>query len=210
VINVAAETDKSGPAWWPGEVHQYRELLHVTDGTKGTLLVKTPLEWAFRRDPHDTGLASGWAYQPADLTYWNSLKDRGSVASHQHNPGHWEMLRTDLYMQAQGILSPDYHSYTGFAWYRTDVELPADAVKGKVHLRFPGLFNECWFYVNGYLVKHRPQNPVWWFNDYKFEWDIDLTGKLQPGKNNLTLRLHNPHHFGGIFRRPFLYRPSGG
>ena len=48
VIGVAAETDKSGPAWWPGEVQQYRELLAVTDGSKGKLLVKTPLEWAFR------------------------------------------------------------------------------------------------------------------------------------------------------------------
>lgn len=210
VVGVAAETDKSGPAWWPGEIQQYRDLLRVTDGPQGKLLLKTPLEWAFRRDPHDTGLASGWAYQPADLTYWNGLKDRGSIASHMHNPGRWEMLRTDLYAQAQGVVTPDYHSYTGYAWYRTDIELPAAAATGKVHLRFPGLFNECWLYVNGYLVKHRPQNPVWWFNDYKFEWDVELTGKLQPGKNTLTLRLHNPHHFGGMFRRPFLYRPAGG
>ena len=34
-------------------------------------------------------------------------------------------------------------------------------------------------------------------------------GKLQPGSNSITLRLHNPHHFAGIFRRPFLYRPAG-
>ena len=109
-------------------------------------------------------------------------------------------------MQAQGVISPDYHSYTGHAWYRTEVELDAAAASGKVSLRFPGLFNECWLYVNGYLAGHRTQNPVWWYNDYKFEWDVDLTGKLKPGKNTLTLRLHNPHHFGGIFRRPFLYR----
>ncbi len=207
VVGVAAETDRSGPAWWPGEVQQYRDLLALTDGSKGKLLVKTPLEWAFRRDPHDTGLAGGWAYRPIDLSWWNARKDKGSIASHQENPGRWEMLRTDLYAQAQGVISPDHHSYTGHAWYRTEVELPADAVKGKVRLRFPGLFNECWLYVNGWLAAHRQQNPVWWYNDYKFEWDVDLTGKLKAGKNTLTLRLHNPHHFGGIFRRPFLYRP---
>lgn len=209
VVGVAAETDATGPAWWPGEVQQYRELQQFVDGTKGTLLVKTPLEWAFRRDPHDTGLPSGWAYKPADLAWWKEKK-RGTIADHQQNPGHWELLRTDLYMQAQGLISPDYHSYTGYAWYQTDVDLDAAAAGGKVHVRFPGLFNECWLYANGSLVGHRTQNPIWWNNDYKFEWDVPLTGNIKPGKNTLTLRLHNPHHFGGIFRRPFLYRHTGG
>jgi hypothetical protein len=68
--------------------------------------------------------------------------------------------------------------------------------------------NECWLYVNGYLVGHREQDPVWWNNDYKFEWDLDLTGHLFPGTNTLTLRVHNPHHFGGMFRRPFVYQPT--
>ncbi len=207
VLGVAAETDKSGPAWWPGEVQQYNDLLSYTSGKKGTLLAKTPLEWAFRRDPHDTGLPSGWAYRPADLTWYSKQKDKNSIAVHQNNPGRWEMLRTDLYMQAQGVITPDYHSYTGHAWYRTEVTLDAAAAGGKARLRFPGLFNECWLYVNGYLVAHRPQDPIWWLTDYKFEWDVDLTGKLKAGKNTLTLRLYNPHHFGGIFRRPFLYRP---
>lgn len=210
VVGVAAESNKSGAAWWPGEVEQYRDLLAYTDGTKGTLLAKLPLEWAFRRDPSDSGLAGGWAYKPVELTWWQARKDPGSIASHQENPGHWEMLRTDLYMQAQGVLSPDNHSYTGHAWYRTDFDLPADAARGPVHIRFPGLFNECWLYVNGYLVKHREQKAMWWYNDYKFEWDVDLTGQLKPGKNTLALRLYNPHHFGGLFRRPFLYRPTEG
>jgi hypothetical protein len=208
VTGVAAETDKSDAAWWPGEVRQYRELLAFTDGSKGQLLLKTPLAWAFRRDPHDTGVASGWPYRPVDLSWWLARKDRG-IASHQNNPGKWEELRTDLYAQAQGVISPDHHSYTGHAWYRTDVELSAEQAKGKVRLRFPGLFNECWLYVNGHLVAHREQNPIWWYNDYRFEWAVDLTGELRPGKNTLALRLHNPHHFGGIFRRPFLYRPTG-
>jgi hypothetical protein len=208
VSGVAEETVQGGPAWWPGEVQQYRDLARDIDGSKGTLVAKTPLEWAFRRDPHDTGLVSGWAYKPADLTSWNGLKDRGSIASHQNNPGHWEMLRTDLYAQAQGIISPDYHSYTGHAWYRTEVELKAPDVAGRVHLRFPGLFNECWLYVNGSLVAHREQKTIWWYSDYKFEWDVDLSGKLRAGTNTLTLRIYNPHHFGGMFRRPFFYRPT--
>ena len=209
VVGVEAETEKGGPAWFPGEVKQYRDLLALTDGTKGKLIAKTPLEWAFRRDPNDTGLSSGWAYRDADLSWWKSQKEKTGTAVHQSNPGHWEMLRTDLYAQAQGVITPDFHSYTGHAWYRTDLDLKSADTQGKVRLMFPGLFNECWLYVNGSLVAHREQRAMWWHNDYKFEWDVDVSGQMKPGKNSITLRLHNPHHFGGIFRRPFLYRPVG-
>ena len=209
VVGVAAESEKSGAAWFPGEVKQYRDLLALTDGTKGKLIAKTPLEWAFRRDPNDTGLPGGWAYREPDLSWWKAQKDKTGTAVHQNNPGHWEMLRTDLYAQAQGVITPDFHSYTGHAWYRTELDLKAADTQGKVHLMFPGLFNECWLYVNGSLVAHREQRAMWWYNDYKFEWDVDVSGQLKPGKNAITLRLHNPHHFGGIFRRPFLYRPVG-
>ncbi len=71
---------------------------------------------------------------------------------------------------------------------------------------FPGLFNECWVYLNGELVHHRAFSEPWWRNDYKFECDVDVSGKLKPGRNTITLRGYNPHHFGGMFRRPFLYR----
>ncbi len=205
VVGVAAEGKDTGPAWFPGEVQQYRDLKATTDGTKGALLTTLPLEWAFRRDPHDTGVVSGWAQKPVDLTWWKGRKDAGSVDSHRENPGHWATLRTDVYMQAQGVVSPDYHSYTGYAWYRTDAQLPDAA--GKVHVRFPGLFNEAWLYVNGHLVAHREYREPWWLSDYKFEWDVDLTGHLKAGANTFAVRVNNPHHFGGMFRRPFLYRP---
>jgi hypothetical protein len=119
------------------------------------------------------------------------------------------MLRADLYAQAQGIRDPDRQSFTGDLWYRADVDLTADQVRGKVHLLFPGLFNECRLYVNGKEVAFRPQGNIWWLNDYAFEWDVDLAGKLQAGKNTLALRANCEHHFGGMFRRPFLYVPTG-
>ncbi|HEY0072843.1 MAG TPA: DUF4838 domain-containing protein [Abditibacteriaceae bacterium] len=200
---------ENGPAWWPGQVQQYRELSELTDGTKGTLIAKTPLEWAFRRDPSDSGIAAGWAYKTPDLSYWKTNSARYNGEARKDYPAHWEMLRTDLYMQAQGVLHPDGQSFTGYAWYSTNVEIAPQDAKGKIHLRFPGLFNECWLYVNGNLVAHREQNPIWWLNDYKFEWDVDLSNQLKAGPNQITLRLHNPHHFGGIFRRPFFYRRLG-
>ena len=181
---------ENGAAWWPGEVQQYRDLLALTDGSKGTLLAKTPHEWSFRADPHDTGLASGWAYKEPPA---------GNDA--------WKELRADLYLQAQGILHPDGQSYTGHYWYQTGLELKPEQTTGKVSLMFPGLFNECWLYVNGALVAHRAFKEPWWLADYKFEWNVDVTGQLTPGRNTIALRGVNPHHFGGMFRRPFFYRP---
>ena len=198
-----------GPAWFPGEVQQMKDLATLTDGTKGTLIAKTPLEWAFRRDPHDTGLARGWGYTRADLTTWNATGKTLSIDTRKDYPSAWETLRTDLYAQAQGIRHPDGQSFTGHLWYQTEMDLNAAQVAGKTHLLFPGLFNECWLYINGELVGHRPFPAVWWGSDYKFEWDVDLTGKLKAGKNLISLRGQNPHHFGGMFRRPFLYRAVG-
>lgn len=121
----------------------------------------------------------------------------------------WEMLRTDVYAEAQGIRHPNAQDFTGFMWYKTDFTLEAGEERGAVYVMFPGLFNECCLYVNGSLVGYRSFPDVWWLSDYKFESDVDLTGKLRIGKNDITLRCNNNHHFGGMFRRPFLYRKRG-
>ncbi len=193
------------PAWWPGEVKQYEKLATYTGGANGTLIAKLPLEWAFRRDKARQGVEKKFASQDVDLTYWNANKDTLTARTRKDYPDEWEMLRTDLYAQAQGIRDPDRQSFTGDLWYRADVELTADQAGGKVHLMFPGLFNECRLYVNGQEVAHREQGNLWWLNDYAFEWDVDLSGKLKAGKNVIALRANCEHHMGGMFRRPFLY-----
>ena len=194
-----------GTPWWPGEVKQYAKLATFTAGTNGTLIQKLPIDWAFRRDKARKGVEKKFGTQDVDLTYWNANKATLTPQTLKDYPDEWEMLRSDLYVQAQGIRDPDRQSFTGDMWYRTDVELTADQLKGSVHLLFPGLFNECWLYVNGQEVGYRKQGKLWWLNDYAFEWDVDLTGKLKAGKNTIALRANCEHHFGGMFRRPFLY-----
>ena len=199
---------EQGAAWWPGEVQHYRELLALTDGSKGSLIAKLPVEWAFRRDPHDTGLPRGWAYTEAELGFWKTKGSKLDPESRRDYPDAWESLRTDIYMQGQGILHSDRQSYTGHYWYQTVIEVAEIESGGSTRLMFPGLFNECWLYLNGELIAHRPYTEPWWRNDYKFDWDVELRGKLKPGRNLISLRGYNPHHFGGMFRRPFLYRPA--
>jgi hypothetical protein len=208
VFTTYRKMGERGPAWWPGEVKQYAKLAELTDGTRGTLLVKLPLEWAFRRDKDRIGATRQYAAGVVDLTYWKAHRDALTLGNRKDYPDEWEMLRADLYAQAQGIRDPDRQSFTGDMWYRTDVSLKAGQAGGGVHLVFPGLFNECWLYVNGKEVAYRKQGKLWWLNDYRFEWDVDLTGRLEAGANTIALRCNCEHHFGGMFRRPFMYRPA--
>ena len=195
-----------GYAWWPGEVKQYRELIPFVDGSKGELIAKLPIEWAFHRDKDNKGLEQGYATGPMNLPHWQENKEHLTLDSRKDYPDQWEMIRTDLYAQAQGIRHPDRQSYTGHLWYRTNVELTSEQAGAAPHIRFPGLFNECWLYINGKQVAHRKQGKLWWLNDYRYEWDVDLTDKLEPGNNTIALRCNCEHHLGGMFRRPFLYR----
>lgn len=200
---------ENGHAWLPGEVAQMRELHALTNGSKGHLVARTPRDWAFRRDPRDTGLPRGWAYSTADLSHWEAVGKRASAAERKDGGAHWEVLRTDIYMQGQGIRHADRQSFTGYYWYQAGIDLAPAQTRGELHLMFPGLFNQAWLYVNGQLVAHRQgYREPWWKNDYRLQWDVDLTGRLRPGKNLIVLRGATPHHFGGMFRRPFIYRKS--
>jgi hypothetical protein len=177
---------EKGYAWLPGEVELMRELAGFANGTRGTLVQRTPLQWNFAADPGDTGLARGWGYTPL--------------------PGA-ARARTDLYLQAQGTPPADGQPLAGFYWYQAELDL-GNAPPAGLHLMFPGLFNDAWLYVNGVLVAHRGYKEPWWRTDYRFTWDVDVGPHLRKGRNLVTLRGFNPHHFGGMFRRPFIYRAS--
>lgn len=207
ILTTYKRIGEHGAAWWPGEVEQYRKLAKLTSGEAGSLMVKAPVEWLFRTDPKNVGGQEKW--ESASLTP-PAKSGVGDWKEVQSQMGSWQWLKSDLYIQAQGILSSDHQSYTGYAWYRTEIEIPAGKESGKLQLMFPGLFNECWLYVNGEQVAHREKyNPVWWYNAYEFEWDVPVAGKLKAGKNVIALRIHNPHHMGGMFRRPFVYAKQG-
>jgi hypothetical protein len=91
---------ESGPAFWPGEVDQMRQI--------ATLVRKrvrqSPVLWEYRADPHDHGIWQDWAGQPG---------------------GGWSPIRTDLYLQAQ---KPE--TEPGFGWFRWKVSLSAEELKG--------------------------------------------------------------------------------
>lgn len=199
---------EKGYGFWPGEVQYYRELDALVNGTKGRLLTLLPLEWSFRRDPGGSAKVSALLDVPVDLTFWRAhAKDYDLAARKDYPADQWEVIRTNIYAQAQGIRAPDGQSFVGDIWYRTDVTLSAEEIAANPHIHFPGLFNQCELFVNGREAARRSQRPLWWHNDYRFEWDAPLKAWVRVGVNALALRCHNPHHMGGMFRRPFIYAP---
>ncbi len=167
-----------------------------------------PLEWAFHRDNPATGMARGFLNQPIDLSFWRAHKGEFTLEMRKDYPTDaWELVRTDLYIQAQGVRDPDGQSFTGDIWYRTEMPLSPEQLAQKPHIRFPGLFNACELYVNGNEAGRRLQKEPWWFADYHFEWDVEIGHAARAGTNDLALRCHNPLHMGGMFRRPFVYTP---
>ncbi|WP_331936289.1 DUF4838 domain-containing protein [Methylosinus sp.] len=199
---------EKGYAFWSGEVQQYRALDALVNGEKGRLIVKLPLEWSFHRDRDGKGRAMGLLDGPPDLTYWRAHTGDYDLDRRKDYPAdEWEMLRTDLYAQAQGVRAPDRQGFTGDIWYRTDVDVSADQLAARPHIHFPGLFGECDLFVNGRETARRTQNILWWLNDARFEWDAPLSDTLITGTNAIALRCRVPHHMGGMFRRPFIYAP---
>jgi hypothetical protein len=192
---------EDGPAWLAGEVGQYAGLQALTDGTKGRLVTRLPLDWQFKVEKP---LSKLWRYAGPE----GSAVGDSRLATEGMSSDGWRSARSDLYLQGQGILAEDGQSALGHFWYRTKVDVGAVAPASNLHLMFPGLFNEAWLYVNGKPVAHRDYKEPWWRTDYRFEWDVDVSGLLHPGSNDIALRGFNPHHLGGMFRRPFLYCPN--
>ncbi|QAY76214.1 DUF4838 domain-containing protein [Sphingosinicella sp. BN140058] len=189
-----ADSLEQGSAWLSGEIVQMKALQARAAGEKGRMLAPLPLTWSFRIEQP---LAADWRYQgPLGAEAGKSFGGGEGV---------WREVRTDLYLQAQDILAADGQAALGRYRYRAEVDLAESA---GAHLLFPGLFNEAWLFVNGALAGHRPYNEPWWRGDYGFEWDVDVAAYLRPGRNVIELVGFNPHHFAGMFRRPFLYRPS--
>ena len=198
VVGVEAETPQGGGAWFPGEVEQLKGLAALTDGSKGTLVAKLPLDWSIAlRDPVPTG----WRYA-------GEVGGTGPCRGDQAIDAPKRVVRGDLYLQGQGVLRPDGRNDLGFYCEEARIDLGQADIAGSTHLMFPGLFNEAWLYIDGKPVAHRSYHEPWWTGDYRLDWDVDVSGLMSPGRHVITLGGFNPLHFAGLFRRPFLYRPN--
>ena len=126
--------------------------------------------WAFRQDPHAVGEQEGWAGESVAFTRDIRV------------PGAW---------QAQGVGEPMgtlRHDYAGVAWYRRNIDVPADWRGKVVSLRIGGAHRETTVFVNGRQVgSHR---------GFSAPFSFDVTAAIRPGTTNVVaLRIANP---GGV------------
>jgi hypothetical protein len=180
---------KKHPDFNNGWMIQYAKKKAMTDGEKGKLIAPLPLETKFKRDIYNEGVVAEW-YLPA-----HEEKDWATKNTHYT----WDSQ--DKPEDAKG------HDYDGYGWYRTTVDIPADAVNKPLHLHLGGVMNEGWVWINGNYVGHRPWK-LWWAGRAPLEMDVELTGKVKAGRNTLAIRVWNSSEPGGLIRRGFIWSPK--
>lgn len=140
--------------------------------------------WRFRTDPKDEGRAANWMDPKTDVSTpeWRDLR-AGS---------HWENQAKDL------------EQYTGIAWYRIDVDVPADWQGLPVRAVFEGVDDSFEFWLDG--------APAGKFGDEATKVSIwlerqvaDLGQRLTAGqRHTLVLRVVDHAGAGGLWKPVFL------
>ena len=147
--------------------------------------------WTFRWDPDDQGVTGEW-FRAATGDEWQPVTVPAFLAD-----------------------TPAGNA-EGYGWYRTSFTLPEDHVGKPVELRFGGVDEQAWVYVNGQPVgEHTLESEfmvgqeitvadLW---ERPFEIAIE-PGLLKAGENALAVRIHNSAFNAGIHRPVRAYLPE--
>lgn len=141
----------------------------------------TPLSglWHFRLDPDNAGVQKKWFASDTDFSQWSTVPV----------PQFWE----------EHLGRP----YDGYAWYATTFDVPdGSSTQTPVYLRFEGIDEQAWVYVNGEYLGERTVESTgrpaveFWDAPCTFTLPTDL-----PTKNNLlVVRVRDSSHAGGIYK----------
>jgi hypothetical protein len=180
----------------------YEDLAAKAGGAEGERILELPRTWQFQPDPKDMGVTFQW-YLP------------------DYQDG-WEPIDTTRYWQLQGHADETGWGYSGKAWYRTQVDVPADAAGKPLTLTLGGVYygelkdRYVWVWVNGRLLDwnaeaHRALpgyhalSPI----------HVDVTQDIRPGETNtiaVRVETDDPDRWprGGLHRRSFIWSPRNG
>lgn len=120
-------------------------------------------KWEFRLDPQSRGEATGWS----------SGSER--FAETILVPGAWQ---AQGFGQRSGVLR---HDYSGKAWYRRDVAIPADWKGRSTSLRVGGVLRKATVFVNGENVGEH--------DGFSTPFSLDVTKHIRPGARNAIMFL---------------------
>ena len=159
------------------KVREFGRIMAVCDPVCGV-----PERWRFKLDPKDRGKAAGWF--KADF-----------------EDSHWAEIPIGVWWENAG-----YPGYDGWAWYRTEVEIPKRFRGRRVDLFFGAVDGDALVYVNGRLAgTHKlGKNGKGW--DEAFSVDISRFVRFG-GKNSLTVAVFDDSAYGGIWKFVRLQSP---
>ena len=133
---------------------------------------------------------------PADLWRFKLDSQRDGHDKKWFEPGlnesKWDPIRIEQPWQKAG------YDYVGVAWYRRWISLPKKPEKYlAVEIRFLGVDETAWVWVNGRYVGQHDIGPIGW--DIPFT--LDITQEIKWGaKNQITVRAMNTERAGGIWQ----------
>ena len=162
-------------ALWPfhKRVTSIRDAGAYDHDVKVAQAIRLPTDgWRFRLDPQRNGHESKW-YEPG------------------FDDSKWATIAIEQAWQKAG------YKYIGVAWYRRWIELPAKPKHVAVEVRFEGVDECAWVWVNGRYVGQHDVGPSGWNQAFT----LDVTQELQWGqKNQITVRAMNTAAAGGIWK----------
>ncbi len=118
-------------------------------------------------------LNEDWSFHLGDLKY-------GGREFLDHSD--WRVLDLPHDWSVEGLASPDLYSCTGYlpggiAWYRKDLDIPAEREGQKVFIYFEGVYNNSEVFINGKWLGKRPNGYI--------SFMYDLTPYLNYGGRNV-------------------------
>ena len=103
----------------------------------------------------------------------------------------WDTISIEQAWQKAG------YQYIGVTWYRRTFTLPAKPKFNAVEIRFEGVDECAWVWVNGQYVGQHDIGPSGW----NIPFTLDVTKELRWGQeNHITARAMNTAMAGGIWR----------
>ena len=155
-------------------------------------------QWQFRIDPTDVGLEEGWY----NLSLEGTLSLPGSLAENGHgeevslstpwtgsivDSSYFFEKRYASYRDADSMkipfwLKPDTY-FKGPAWYQKEVRIPRNWDGKRIFLHLERCHWESAVFVNG--------KSAGTCNSFSTPHEYDLTSFVEPGKNQITIRIDN-------------------
>ena len=151
---------------------------------KDEIAVRLPEKWKFKTDPDNSGEKKGWNKVNFNDAAWLDIPV----------PGCWEHTAVG--------------NYDGYAWYRTEFTIPKAEVGKPLLIKFDGVDESVWVYLNGQYAGERTVKSTG--KTITEFWNKPFTIKVTPkaGKNVLAVKVHDSTGLGGIYKPVIIYRSN--